>query len=546
MSDYQTPLRAKPWTWVLFFEILLFLCIVVFGIYAAMMSGISADEETEFNTFLVNLAAYKGLLAGDFSPYQTLLQYHDRYYGIGFHLISHGLGNFLTQFNLPVLQLNEIGSRLIWAHAINFLAFIVSGIVFRQCLLVLTGHKLVSNLGMFVFLLWPYLLGHALMNVKDIPFLLAWLCCSYQLLRMLTIFQDASRNWITQFVILGLLTGWLISIRVSGVLIFAQYFCFSLIYIGYSWNRGDARFSIQKSIYLGFAFAAPALLILFFLYPILWHDPFEIINAIAYMSKHPWLGSTLTAGELIEPKTRLIFYLFSWIIVKLPVLMVLGICLTPIAIYKVVSTRKISLQQLMTVCLALSIASILGILILKRVALYNELRQILFIFPVLLLVSIVALFSISQRLTILGLLLTGAFMVVDDIDLMPYQYSYVNEIARQTQLGKKYETDYFGLSVAQTARWLNQSDINGSTQCIYVPSPQQWKYEIDPIKFPCVQAYPGDLSLIKEPFMFFVQPKGNVSYSAPPWCHLAHVEQRLLSFSKATLNMGELYQCNQK
>ena len=154
------------------------------------------------------------------------------------------------------------------------------------------------------------------------------------------------------------------------------------------------------------------------------------------------------------------------------------------------------------------------------------------------------LYTISQRLAILGLLLTGTLMIVDNLNLMPYQYSYINEIARKTQLGKKYETDYFGLSIAQTARWLNQSDINGLIQCIYVPSPQQWRYEIDSIKFPCVQAYPGDLSLIKGPFMFFVQPKGNVNYSAPPWCQVAHVEHRKLPFTRITLIMGELYQCD--
>jgi hypothetical protein len=128
-----------------------------------------------------------------------------------------------------LLPYSAQGSRLIWAHASVFLAFIGSGIIFRFCLARLTGDQFISVLGMFVFLLWPYLFGHSMMNVKDIPFMCAWLCCTLQVLRIFQASQFSTQALIGNFVLLGTLTAWLISIRVSGILIFIQYAWFGIL-----------------------------------------------------------------------------------------------------------------------------------------------------------------------------------------------------------------------------------------------------------------------------------------------------------------------------
>ena len=261
------------------------------------------------------------------------------------------------------------------------------------------------------------------------------------------------------------------------------------------------------------------------------------------MSNHPWQGSTFTAGEYIEPKSRLTFYLFSWLWIKLPLIAILGLVAIPWMLYIGVKNNKLTISNRMTLCLVLSIATILLLLIQKRVGLYNELRQILFIFPLILLVSIASCLMVSRRLAIGALLCTNLYMLGDNINLHPYQYTYINEIARHNSLASKYEGDYFGLSIAKTAEWLNGSTIDGIHQCLYVPSPHQWKYYLNPYKFPCMGGYPGDLSLIKTPFLFFVQPRANERYAAPAWCELKHEEVRVPLFSGVIQRMGELYEC---
>ena len=519
----------------------IFLFLIFGGMYASLKVGISWDEEVEFKTYSLNLEVFKGLIHGDSTPYQALALYHDRYYGVGFHWLSHGFGNLLSLFNLRPLEFSELGSRLLWAHVINYLAFIASGILFRQSLLIITSDRVIASLGMLVYLLWPYLLGHAMMNVKDIPFTLAWMACTFQSLRILR--PPIKPPTVFQFLILGLLTGWLISIRVSGVLIFIQYVFFALFLIALVKDELHLYQAIKKIAILGITFLVSAAVCLYILYPILWYQPLEIFNAIAYMGSHPWMGNTLTAGEFIEPKTRLIHYLILWLVVKLPAIMLLGIFLLPYALYVGMKSRKLFQSSVMVIAL-FSVMAILCSLIYKRVALYNELRQILFIEPLLLLAAIISLYIISRKFTIVALGVTAALMVIDNFSLYPYQYSYINEIARYSQIGKKYETDYFGLSVANTARWLNRSGINGSSQCLYVPSTHLWKYELDPMKFPCMAIYPGDLSLIKGRFLFYAQLRGNLHFPVPAHCRQIHIESRALGFSNTKLNMGALYACN--
>lgn len=533
----------KHHSWIRLAEIFGLLFLATVGVLVSLKVGLSWDEDAEFRTYRINMAAIEGLLGGDAKAYWELTQYFDRYYGIGFHIISHGIGGWMQEIFGGLLPYSAQGSRLIWAHATIFLAFIGSGIIFRFCLVRLTGDQLISALGMFVFLLWPYLFGHSMMNVKDVPFMCAWLCCTLQVLRIFQAPQFSTQSLIWNFALLGTLTAWLISIRVSGILIFIQYAWFGillLIQIDFSHVKKPLFLKLGREI---FVFLIAMVGALFILYPITWHDPNEFLNAIRYMSSHPWLGNTLTAGELIEPKTRTPFYISSWLMVKLPTFALVGLALTPIVLWKTFAKKQFSSRYCALLALLLSVISILSALVLMRVSLYNELRQILFVSAILLLIAIVSFYYISRLLSIAILTVTIGVMAVDNIKMNPYQYSYVNEIARNVPKGRLFETDYFGISVSETARWLNQSSIDGLSQCLYVPSAHLWDFEINPKKFPCVANFPGDLSLIKKPFLFFVQARSASSFIAPPWCHLLHLQSRNLPFSKTTLRMGELYEC---
>ena len=525
-----------------YLEVLVFLLIGGFGLYAALSVGISYDEDAEFKTYLINTNAISGLLNGNNEAYALLTQYADRYYGIGFHIFSHGLGSVLSLSMEDLLPFSALGSRLLWVHGVVFIIFLASGALLRACLLSLTKDRLIASLGMFAFLLWPYLFGHALMNGKDIPFMFGWICCTYLALCIFDLRTQQSKALVIRFLLLGALTGWIMSVRVSGILIFLEYFWLACFW--YFGNR-NIKMSITIAKVLGIAstFFLAFSIAIFIFYPILWHNPLEIFNALAYMSSHPWQGDTLTAGKLVEPKTQLIFYIAAWQLVKLPTFVLVGLFAATYFFLRDFLRGEGGNRYKAIWALYLTVVTIIGLLIIRRVALYNELRQILFIAPILMMIAIVSLCLISRWMTIFALVATSTLMLIDDFELHPYQYTYVNEIARNNELGKKFDTDYYGLAVKEMSLWLNGSQVDGMSQCLYVPAKRLWEFAIDPQKFPCVSGFPGDLSLIKKPFLFFVQARSVTNFIAPPWCRLLNAEERSLPFSGAKLRMGELYEC---
>jgi hypothetical protein len=382
------------------------------------------------------------------------------------------------------------------------------------------------------------------MNVKDIPFMFAWIACTYITLCIFELPMNFTKSLAMKLVLLGALTGWLMSIRVSGILIYIEYFWFAVFWA--LRNKEDNHVAIPINRLLGLlgVFLFSFSLTLFILYPILWHNPTELIQAIMYMASHPWQGNTLTAGELIEPKTRLFFYIPAWLMVKLPLFGILGLVAATFWIVRELLIRKGQSRYTGALVLYFSVLTILGLLVIRRVALYNELRQLIFLAPLLIMLAIAGLNLVSRKLTILILLTTSMMMLLDDIKLHPYQYTYVNELMRHTDLGGKYETDYYGLSVKETAHWLNESQIDGQSQCLYVPTKHLWDLEINPQKFPCVGEFPGDLSLITKPFLFYVHARSVTGFSAPRGCRLLHAEERMAPLSVTKLQMGELYQCH--
>jgi hypothetical protein len=174
------------------FERLFFAIYIPLGIWGCLHAGISWDELAEYQTLLINLGAVKGLWSGSYAEYQSLLNYGDRYYGIGFHVISNVIAKISLWANSYIFTISNTPSEILFTHLSVFLAFVLSGLLVKSILEKITDSPAKASLGMIVYLLWPYLLGHSFVNVKDIPFLFAWLLCTNIYLRILQL-------WYLQF-----------------------------------------------------------------------------------------------------------------------------------------------------------------------------------------------------------------------------------------------------------------------------------------------------------------------------------------------------------
>ena len=553
---------------------LAFIALALWGLWACMDIGIGWDEEAERATLFVNLAAIQGLLQGSTQAYEALLMYGDRYYGIGFHLPAYALAHIL-QSALAFFALSpRAASPLVLAHISVWLCFVGSALLVRALLLRLVSNYLLANLGMLTFALWPYLLGHGLMNIKDMPFVFAWLLCTVIALPLvLAIKLDLKKAFLgpstIQIMVLAITTAWLLSIRIAGVLIFAQYGCLLIShwYCSRASLKRDIKHNLkghhnQEPYYLTnraalqffagqLAIFLPTFLItLILFYPVAWHNPLELIQAISYMSHHPWEGTTLTAGRFIAPGTKLYFYLPVWLLAKLPLIVLIGLLLTPLAIYrKCTQLHSLSPDWRDASGLWLGLSSgvlmIILALILLRVGLYNELRQTLFLFPLLFLIAITSLFFINAKATFAGLALTCALFIWDNFTLYPYNYSYLNALARQRPATQYFETDYFGFSAANSARWLSSHPEYIQAGCIYAYPMHLLSYELNPKTYPCLKNSDGNARNLPldQPSLLYITQRNLINFAIPTQCTLIHSEERTLPLSREPLIMGRLFAC---
>jgi hypothetical protein len=552
---------------------LTFIGLAVWGFWASVDIGIGWDEEAERATLLINLSAIAGLLQGSTQGYEALLAHGDRYYGIGFHLpayaLAHLLQNGLASFSLGAIFTNN----LVLTHISVWLCFLGSALLARTLLKQLTNNVLVANLGMLTFTLWPYLLGHGLMNIKDMPFVFAWLLCTVIALPLHQIPAIGVGKLPTpskgRILLLAMATAWLLSIRISGILIFAQYGCLLLAhwYCARTSSQSNAKphadqvsnnlnedLTLQdfaKEIAKQLAIFIPIFLIaLIAFYPVAWHNPLELIHAISYMSHHPWDGTTLTAGRFIAPGTKLYFYLPVWLLAKLPLIALIGLLLTPLALYrqcKFICTASPAQRNAMALWMGLSggvLAIILALMIL-RVGLYNELRQTLFLFPPLLLIGIASLWFIHRKATLIGLALTCVLFIWDNVTLYPYNYSYLNEVARQRPATQYFETDYFGFSAGRSGRWLTDHPQYSQAQCIYAYPAHLLSYELNSKLYPCLTSSEGNaLNLLTDkPTILFITQRNLINFAIPAQCTLLHSEERALPLSRQPLIMGRVFDC---
>jgi len=80
-------------------------------------------------------------------------------------------------------------------------------------------------------------------------------------------------------------------------------------------------------------------------------------------------------------------------------------------------------------------------IVVMRSHLYDETRQLLFVYPLLFLTGSVALYVMSRKLAPVAALLSFAIFVWDQVQLHPYQYVYFNEVARFLDIDRLFETE---------------------------------------------------------------------------------------------------------
>jgi len=519
------------------FLLLFLLLYTFFGIYLSISTGISHDEYHEQLNWEINLKGIKSFFSN--GNYDILLDYKDKYYGIAFHLLSQPIQYFSHKYISNLNEVSIYGGYLISKHIVIFTLFSISSIFFYLLCFKLTNNSVLSILSSIIYIFYPYLFGHAQFNPKDIPFMSIWIINSYLFLTIIESFFYKEKIKINKIIIFSFFTAFLISIRITGVIIFIQYLVGFIIL--FKLNNDKIFFFLKKKYLIFLYFFLSTLLFIYLLNPVYWHNPFEMVNAIKSMGKYQQDNCTLTLGDCMRSLNLPASYYFIWFFFKLPILVLTGLILFPYVEKKIFSNKITSIYY---GTFFFSSLIILMLFILKKIALYDEIRHIMFLLPMIFLVSLVNVFLFNKKFFYIMSFLSIIFFILENFSLNPYQYTWLNSFSKFTNIQKNFEIDYWGLSNKNLQKKIIEYSNNNSVDkktCVY--GDQYAKEFLVKKSFICFKHY-GELDAAKNRPFFVYKNVRNVKRSNPKDCKMIWNESFNYTFDKRSISAGTLWFCD--
>ena len=510
----------------------------LFGVWLSINTGISHDAYHEQKNWLINLEGIK--LFFTTGEYQNLIDYRDKYHGIGFHLFSQPIQFALLSLTETVSGASFYGSYLIAKNAAVFIIFSISAIFFYLLAQKISKSFNFALISTIIYIFYPYLFGHAQINPKDIPFLSVWLINSYLFLVFIENIINDNKIKIINIIILSFFSAYLISIRISGIIIFIQYLIALLI--AFNNTTVDFKSIIKKRSNLILYFFISFLLFLFILNPVFWHNPLEFFNSIKWMGKYQQNVCTLTLGDCLKSLNLPASYYFIWLFFKLPVIIIFGFFLFPLIENKIFKKDTITMIYYLT--LLISPISIILIFILKDIALYDEIRHIMFLIPMIFLVSLLNIFLLNKKLFYLMTIPCALFFMVENFSINPYQYTWLNSFAKTKKIDKTFEVDYWGISNKNLQKkiieYTSSNSVNNEI-CVYGDT--YVREFLVKSGFSCFKNY-TELDSAKVRPLIAYQNVRNIKRSNPRDCELIYEEKYQYTFSNQNIKVANLWYCN--
>ncbi|MDA9663813.1 hypothetical protein N9T25_00910 [Candidatus Pelagibacter sp.] len=510
----------------------------IIGSFLSITNGISHDQYHEQLNWRINFDAIKSLFNND-GGYERLLAYTDKYHGIAFHYFSQPIQLLTNSLVEKINFVNIEYANYISRHLAVFISFNIAGIFFYLLSVKLTDSKNFALTATAVFLLYPYLFGHAQINGKDIPFLTMWLICTYYLFNLVENLYNNKKIIFLNLFLISFFSAFLISIRITGVLILLEYLIALIILINLK-NLNPLKFFLKNTLSL-LIFFSLLVLFVYILNPIFWHNPLEFFNSVSWMGKFYHDICTLTFGECMSSLNLSPSYFFIWFFFKLPILILLGLLIYPLIEKRLYNN---GIKSIYYSTLILSLISILFVFILKDVALYDEIRHIMFLIPFIFLIAFYNIYIFNKKIFYYLSILYLLFFISENIVLKKYQYTWLNSFAKLTNINKNFEVDYMGISnkniQKKILKYSNEKNINKDI-CIYGNT--YVSAYLEKFSFSCFKNY-SELDAAKLRPFFAYQNVRNLKRSDPKDCNLIHEENFKYNFSNQKIVAGKLWYCS--
>lgn len=452
---------------------LVIMTLAIVGLLTINDYGVTWDEHTEVEMVQKNL---------DYILEGRQIGPQSRHYGFIFNAIAELLfqikiliTNQLNLISIPEIpEVKGLYERLQLKHILTFLFSLITYGSVAGIVATLTRLKY-AWIAPIILALFPQFWGHSFFNPKDIPFAALFTlatCLGAYVVAIYTTLDPAqfeeSKKDITRYsIVYGILVGLVTGIRIGGffLLFFVLFTHFLLIYPNYKIKSLKILYYYRHFYGLMVLYWALTTLLV---YPSSWYNSLTPIGwffqGIGLMSKYTvWDNLVLFDGNYIPGKSLPWYYLPKMLYLTIPfifqIFFIIGIGLF-ISKYKTLN----NLQKACGILVLFQVFFLPSLAILGNSTMYDGIRHFLFIIPGIAAIASTSIIWIYEKITrnfwkifsVTLFIILLSPIVIDMIQLHPYQYLYYNRISGGLQqANKRYETDYWGLSIREAMEWLN-------------------------------------------------------------------------------------------
>jgi hypothetical protein len=441
-------------------KIIIFICFLIYfiiGIFIHDDYGINWDEQASRNYGFISgdyilgkllpdkiyYKIYSNITKNKFSekikeknpPKLTDQSFMERAYGVTFELPAAILET--------VLNLNDIDKIYKFRHLLVFFVFFLSSIIFYKLCFLISKDKVISLLFASMLVIHPRIFSDTFHNSKDLIFL------SYLIISIFFGYKLIKKNSFKNIILFSIFTALSFGLKIIGILLL---YSISTIYLIQNQS------TLQTRLKFLFFISLITLTFCYIFWPYLWENPitnfklaFELFSNFKWSSEIPFMGKFINSDTLPWYYIPLFF-----LITTPPYILILIIFGLFIFIYQLFNYKKNKLYMncIITIFFLSQIFLIpLLFAIFNNSTLYDGWRHFFFMYPVLLIISIMSISSIIYSfktrffyLILISFITTGSIIQSYwNFKYHPFQHSYFNKLFYEKP-NEKFESDYWGIS----------------------------------------------------------------------------------------------------
>ena len=442
----------------LLYKFTLFLALIILLI-SSWNAPISGDEYVHVKQAEKNINYIKSL-GKDKEALNTPIS-RLKHYGQSFDTLTTWIANIFEIDNL--YRFRHVSNAVVAWLIILFTSLIT---------LKISQSKLAAFITVILFLVSARFMGHAMNNLKDIPFAFAFIFSIYFIFRFAIKLPGIS--WINLLLLTqGIAFG--ISIRIGGLLIFAYFILFTGLYLYFLIVSGEIKkdLILKLSLKLGIL-SFFVLLISYFTSILIWPYALEnpLLNpkaSLDLMHQYPTTVRQIFEGKLFWSDRFPWYYLLKYLLITLPVVVWLGF----VAFFIFIGKLKYRQSIILSIFTLIAFGFPLFYAVASGANVYGGWRQLLFCYPPLVVLASMGFWAFYtwsgkwvkvRNVAILVFVVLLMHPVQYAVQNYPYLYIYFNQLVGGVKGAYgNYELDYYFTSYKKAYEFIDNhtSDKSG-------------------------------------------------------------------------------------